>query len=136
MKKEKHMFSKKTLVLKTLSMPQQKNANGNVFGGWIISKMDIGGAILAKELTGGNVVTVKVVDVNFLKPIKVGDLIHCYAKFVKVGNTSITIDTLIWVKKLYSSPFGKCYTATKGRFIYVAINNTGQPRNIPLMSVL
>ncbi|QCI19340.1 acyl-CoA thioester hydrolase YciA [Buchnera aphidicola] len=136
MKEKIYKIFNTTLVLKTLSMPYHTNANGKIFGGWIVSKIDIGGAILAKEITGGNVVTVKISKVIFLKPIEVGDLIHCYAQPVKIGNSSITIKVKVWIKKICNPPIGKYYLSTKATIVYVAINNQGKPRTIPLLSIL
>ena len=76
------------LVLRTLAMPADTNANGDIFGGWIMSQMDIGGAILAKEIALGRVVTVSVTGITFLKPVAVGDVVCCYARCLKTGNSA------------------------------------------------
>ena len=83
------------LVLRTLAMPADTNANGDIFGGWLMSQMDIGGAIMAKEIAHGRVVTVRVDGMTFLRPVAVGDVVCCYANCVKRGNTSITISRQI-----------------------------------------
>ena len=80
------------LVLRTLAMPADTNANGDIFGGWLMSQMDMGGAILAKEIAHGRVVTVRVDGMTFLRPVAVGDVVCCYARCVKRGNTSISIN--------------------------------------------
>ena len=72
-----------TLILRTLAMPSDTNANGDIFGGWIMSQMDMGGAILAKELARGRVVTVSVDSMSFIRPVAVGDVVCCYGKCVK-----------------------------------------------------
>lgn len=126
----------KNLVLKTLAMPKNKNVNGNIFGGWIMSKMDIGGAILAKEISGCNVSTVCVNNINFLKPISVGDLVHCYANCICIGKTSITIKIEIWIKKILPILFGSFYCTTTAVFIYVAIDKYGKPKTLPKMTIL
>lgn len=91
--------SKGALLLRTLAMPSDTNANGDIFGGWIMSQMDMGGAILAKEIAHGRVVTVAVDSMNFIRPVAVGDVICCYGDCLSVGRTSIKIKVEVWVKK-------------------------------------
>lgn len=119
------------LVLRTLAMPADTNANGDIFGGWLMSQMDMGGAIQAKEIAHGRVVTVRVDGMTFLRPVAVGDVVCCYARCVKRGNTSITINVEVWVKKVMSEPIGQRYKATEALFIYVAVDNEGKPRPLP-----
>ncbi|CAL4320942.1 Acyl-CoA thioester hydrolase YciA [Buchnera aphidicola (Sipha maydis)] len=119
---------KKNMLLKTLAMPNNTNANGDVFGGWIMSQMDIGGAILAKQISLGRVVTVQAKKINFIHPISIGDIINCYGKCIKIGTSSIRIKIEIWVKRLYSKPVKEKYLSTYGTFIYVAIDKSGKPR--------
>jgi len=133
---EKNKLPKGTIVLKTLSMPADTNANGDVFGGWIMSQMDIGGAILAKEIAGGKVVTVRVNGITFLKSISVGDIVNCYADCIKIGKSSIKINIEIWIKKIHSQPLGQYYCAAEAEFIYVAINEIGRPRELLPMSII
>ena len=118
------------LVLRTLAMPADTNANGDIFGGWLMSQMDIGGA---KEIAHGRVVTVRVDGMTFLRPVAVGDVVCCYANCVKRGNTSITINMEVWVKKVSSEPIGQRYKATEALFIYVAVDNQGKPRALPAL---
>ncbi|CAL4322354.1 acyl-CoA thioester hydrolase YciA [Buchnera aphidicola] len=129
-------FPKGKIVLKTLSMPSDTNANGDIFGGWIMSQMDMGGAILAKEISGGGVVTVRVDGITFLKPVSVGDIVSCYANCIKIGKSSITINVEVWIKKIYSKPLGQYYCATEAVFIYVAIDKKGKPRELLPMSLI
>ncbi|WP_434524691.1 acyl-CoA thioester hydrolase YciA [Photorhabdus asymbiotica] len=119
------------LVLRTLAMPADTNANGDIFGGWLMSQMDIGGAILAKEIAEGRVVTVRVDGITFLKPVAVGDVVCCYAHCLKTGNSSITINIEVWVKKVASEPVGQRYRATEAIFTYVAVNEDNTPRRLP-----
>jgi len=86
-----------TLLLRTLAMPADTNPSGDIFGGWLMAQMDMGGAILAKELARGRVVTVAVDAITFLKPVAVGDVVCCYGQCVKVGNSSIKIKLETWV---------------------------------------
>lgn len=130
------ILSEKNLMLKTLAMPKNTNVNGNIFGGWIMSQMDIGGAILAKEISGNKVSTVHVKEINFLKPISIGDLVHCYAYCIHKGNTSMTIEIEIWIKKISNIYFGSFYCVAKAIFIYVSLDINGKPKNLPIMSIL
>ncbi|CAL4321815.1 Acyl-CoA thioester hydrolase YciA [Buchnera aphidicola (Eriosoma lanigerum)] len=123
-------FPQGEMVLRTLAMPANTNAHGDIFGGWIMSQMDMGGAILAKEIAKGRVVTVSVNDMVFFKPVNIGDIVACYAKCIRVGNSSITIHIEIWIKKVTSQPIGHFYQATKAIFIYVAINEYGKPKTL------
>lgn len=116
------------LVLRTLAMPADTNANGDIFGGWLMSQMDLGGAIQAKEIAHGRVVTVRVDGMTFLKPVAVGDVVCCYASCIKRGKTSITINIEVWIKKVASEPIGQRYKATEAVFIYVAVDSEGKPR--------
>lgn len=136
MKKKNNIVSQKNLMLKTLVMPSKKNVNGNIFGGWIMSQMDIGGAILAKEISGNKVSTVHVNYITFLKPISAGDLVFCYAKCIHTGNTSMTIQIEMWIKKISTKNFGSYYCAAKAIFIYVSLDFNGKPKNLPTMNVL
>lgn len=124
------------IVLKTLAMPAHTNANGDIFGGWIMSQMDIGGAILAKEIAGGRVVTVRVDGMTFLKPVSVGDVVSCYAKFLNIGTSSITINVEVWIKKVCSEPLGLSYCTTEAVFIYVAVDDKGKSRAIQIKEEL
>lgn len=119
------------LVLRTLAMPADTNANGDIFGGWIMSQMDIGGAILAKELARGRVVTVAVDAITFLKPVTVGDVVCCYAHCIRTGRSSITVNMEVWVKKVSSEPIGQRYCVTEAVFTYVAVSDEGKSRALP-----
>ena len=89
------------LLLRTLAMPSDTNANGDIFGGWIMSQMDLGGAILAKELAKGRVVTVTVDKMIFHRPISVGDVVCCYGTLVKLGRTSMQVKVEVFIKEVY-----------------------------------
>ncbi|MDU4313832.1 MAG: acyl-CoA thioester hydrolase YciA [Klebsiella michiganensis] len=102
-------------------------------GELVLRTMDIGGAIMAKEIAHGRVVTVRVDGMTFLRPVAVGDVVCCYANCVKRGNTSITINMEVWVKKVSSEPIGQRYKATEALFIYVAVDNQGKPRALPAL---
>ncbi|WP_410015237.1 acyl-CoA thioester hydrolase YciA [Sodalis sp. C49] len=119
------------LVLRTLAMPADTNANGDIFGGWLMSQMDMGGAILAKEIAEGRVVTVRVDGMTFLKPVAVGDVVCCYARCTGTGNSSLSINVEVWIKKVSSAPIGQRYRATEAAFTYVAVDDAGKARPLP-----
>ncbi|WP_294906482.1 acyl-CoA thioester hydrolase YciA [Tatumella sp. UBA2305] len=116
------------MVLRTLAMPADTNANGDIFGGWLMSQMDMGGAILAKEIANGRVVTVRVDGMTFLKPVAIGDVVSCHARCIRTGNSSITINVEVWIKKVSSEPIGQSYCTTEAVFIYVAVDEHGKSR--------
>ena len=119
------------LLLRTLAMPADTNANGDIFGGWIMSQMDIAGGIMAKELAQGRTVTVAVDAIKFIAPVKVGDVVCCYGHVVKIGNTSMKIALEIWVKPVLREGEDGHFMVTEASFTYVAIDNQGKKRLIP-----
>lgn len=118
------------LLLRTLAMPADTNSNGDIFGGWIMSQMDIGGGILAKEIAKGRVVTVKVDGMSFYKPVKVGHVVCCYGKCTKIGNSSLIIKLEVWIKPVLAEGPGERYCVTEAVFTYVAIDSEGNSRKI------
>ncbi len=128
---EKHKQPTGEMVLRTLAMPADTNANGDIFGGWLMSQMDMGGAILAKEIAEGRVVTVRVDGMSFLKPVAVADVVSCHAHCLRTGNSSMTINVEVWIKKVSSEPIGQTYCATEAVFVYVAVDNSGKSRPLP-----
>lgn len=118
-------------LLRTLAMPSNTNANGDIFGGWIMSQMDMAGGILAKEIAHGRVVTVAVESMNFIRPIMVGDVVCCYGRCIKIGRSSIKIKMEVWVKKVSNEPIGERYCVTNAVFTFVAVDNEGKSRTIP-----
>ena len=119
-------------ILRTLAMPADTNPNGDVFGGWIMSQMDMAGGILAKETARSRVVTVAVDSFKFLKPVKVGDVVCCYGRVLRIGNTSIAIALEVWVKSVQSETEEEWprFKVTEAIFTYVAIDAEGKKRAI------
>jgi acyl-CoA thioesterase YciA len=117
-------------ILRTLAMPADTNANGDIFGGWIMSQMDIAGGILAKETARSRVVTVAVDSFKFHKPVKVGDVVCCYGRVLRIGNTSITIALEVWVKSVMQETEEEWprFKVTEAIFTYVAIDADGNKR--------
>ncbi|MFD2180510.1 acyl-CoA thioester hydrolase YciA [Veronia pacifica] len=118
------------LLLRTLAMPADTNANGDIFGGWIMSQLDLAGAILAKEICGGKVVTVSVNEIVFKAPVGVGDVVCCYGECSNIGRTSMSIDLEVWVKPVATDGIGERYKVCEAVFNYVAINADGRPRPV------
>lgn len=116
------------LTIQTLAMPMDTNANGDIFGGWIVSQMDLAVGILAKKISKGRIVTVAINSMTFLKPVHVGDVVSCYAELVKIGNTSMTINVEVWVMPTDQHAQ---YQVTEGTFVSVAIDEQGLPRQVP-----
>lgn len=123
--------SQGTLLLRTLAMPSDTNANGDIFGGWIMSQMDMGGAILAKEIAHGRVVTVSADKMTFIRPVAVGDVVCCYGQCIYVGRSSLKIKVEVWVKRVSREPINERYCVTEAVFTFVAVDNNGKPRIIP-----
>ena len=119
-------------ILRTLAMPADTNANGDIFGGWIMSQMDIAGGILAKETARSRVVTVAVDSFKFLRPVKVGDVVCCYGRVLRTGTTSVIIELEVWVKHVLSEieEDWPRFKVTSAIFTYVAIDGHGRKRSI------
>jgi acyl-CoA thioesterase YciA len=122
------------LLLRTLSMPADTNANGDIFGGWIMSQLDLAGAILAQEISGGRIATVSVSSITFKKPVKVGDVVCCYGECVKIGRTSMSIDLEVWVKPIQEDKVNLRFQVCEANFNYVAIDLSGKPRLVQKFS--
>ena len=123
---------KGSLILRTLAMPADTNPNGDLFGGWVMSQMDIAGGILAKETAHSRVATVAVDGFKFLKPVKVGDVVCCYGRVLRIGTTSIAIDLEVWVKHVRreTEEDWPRFKVTEALFTYVAIDAEGNKRAI------
>jgi acyl-CoA thioesterase YciA len=119
------------MVLRTEAMPKDANANGDIFGGWIMSQMDIGGGLLAKEVARGRVTTVTVDKMAFVRPVRVGDTICVYADVLRIGNSSMDIRLEVWAKGLIEDFEAQRHIVTEGIFRYVAIGQDRRPRRIP-----
>ena len=115
------------LVIRTIAMPGDTNANGDIFGGWLISQMDLGGAISARNVAHSRVTTVAVDGMSFLAPVYVGDIVNCYATLEKVGRTSMKIRVDVWVQRAKE---GTRVHVTEGLFTYVAIDDAGRPQPV------
>lgn len=117
------------LALRMLAMPADTNPSGDIFGGWVMSQMDIAGGTTAWKRAGGRVATVAVDGFVFHKPINVGDVVSCYCDIVRVGRTSITILVEAWA--LRDRREESLVRVTEGTFTFVALDDNGQKRPVP-----
>lgn len=116
------------LTVRTIAMPADTNANGDIFGGWVMSQMDQAGGIAGVERAQGRVVTVKVDSMTFIAPMKVGDVLEVYTEVESIGRTSMKIHVEAFAQRFQTTKRDKVTDAT---FTFVAIDDAGRPRPIP-----
>lgn len=116
------------LTVRLIAMPADTNANGDIFGGWVMSQMDQAGGIAAVERAQGRAVTVAVEAMTFLSPMKIGDVLCVYTSVGKVGRTSMKIHIEAWAQRFRTHLREKVTVAT---FTFVAIDEDGRPRPVP-----
>lgn len=129
MNKKNTVLPDKQPAIRVAAMPADTNSAGTIFGGWIMSQVDIAGSIIALERAKGRVVTVAVNSFEFHQPVFVGDLISCYAEVIKVGRTSITVKVEVYAQRCPSNP--KTIKVTQAELTYVALDENRKPRGIP-----
>jgi acyl-CoA thioesterase YciA len=115
------------LTVRVAAMPADTNANGDIFGGWVLSQMDQAGGIAAVEAAGGRVVTVAIDAMHFIRPVKVGDVLCVYTAVDHVGRTSMKIHVEAWARRFHNRAREKVTVAT---FTFVAIDENGRPRPV------
>jgi acyl-CoA thioesterase YciA len=118
-----------TPALRVMPMPADVNANGDVFGGWIMSQVDIAGATVAMRRARGRVATVSVDSFSFKQPVSVGDIVSFYAEIVATGRTSIKVDVAVYAERNPVQPV--IVKVTEAVLTYVAINQQGVKRELP-----
>ena len=116
------------LALRISAMPADTNANGDIFGGWVMSRMDQAGGIAGVERARGRVVTVKVDTMTFIRPVRVGDVLSVFTEVESIGRTSMKIHIEAWAHRFQTLSLDKVTDAT---FTFVAIDDNGKPRVIP-----
>jgi acyl-CoA thioesterase YciA len=114
--------------LRTIAMPADANANGDIFGGWMLSQMDLAGSIIAAQTARAKVATVGIEAMSFKSPVFIGDEVSCYCKVVRTGNTSVTIQIESWARGRLDE---KARKVTEGKFTYVALGSDRRPVPIP-----
>lgn len=118
------------LTIRTVAMPADTNPSGDIFGGWVMSQMDIAGGIASTERARGRTVTVAVDSMAFIAPVKVGDILCVYTEVQKAGTTSITVAIEAWVRR---GRIGDRVKVTAGHFVYVALGEDGKKRAVPAL---
>lgn len=115
------------LALQTIAMPADTNANGDIFGGWLMAQMDLGASVVARTRSNGKVATVAVNAMTFHKPVHVGDLVTIYSELLKEGTTSMHVGVEAWITRL---PEGIRLKVTEAKFVFVAVDGQGNKRTL------
>ena len=116
-------------ALRVMPMPADANQNGDIFGGWIMSQVDIAGGTLAGRVARGRVATVAVKEFVFKQPVQIGDVLSFYADVVRIGRTSITVTVEVYAERRPETP--TVVKVTEATLTYVAIDGNGRPRPVP-----
>jgi acyl-CoA thioesterase YciA len=117
------------LVLKVIPMPGDCNANGDIFGGWVMANVDLAGAVVPARYAGGRMATVAVNEFVFKHPVRVGDILSFFAKMTRVGRTSMTVKIEVYAERFGTQ--GEYAKVTEASLTYVAIDEHGKPREVP-----
>ena len=117
------------LVLRVMPLPADANGNGDVFGGWIMAQVDLAGSVLPARIAKGRIATVAVKEFIFKQPVSIGDLLSFYARIERVGRTSITVRVEVWAERNPADPV--VVKVTEANLTYVAIDRSGQSREVP-----
>jgi len=130
-----HLPTDREPVIRIIPMPKDTNPNGDIFGGWLMSHVDLAGSIVAAARIRGRMATVAVNHFNFKHPVYVGDLVSIYGQVEHVGNTSLTVSTEVFVQRNTLDPnSGEVVRVTDAQVTYVALDDTGRPTTIPPLS--
>ena len=119
----------KELVLKVIPMPADCNANGDIFGGWVMAQVDLAGSVIPARYSDGRLATVAVNEFIFKQPVRVGDILSFYSELVRIGRTSMTVKVEVYAERFHSQR--KYVKVTEALVTYVAIDDAGQPRAVP-----
>lgn len=119
----------KELVLKVIPMPGDCNANGDIFGGWVMAQVDLAGAVIPARYTQGRQATVAVNQFIFKQPVRVGDILSFFGSLTRLGRTSVTVQVEVYAERFRSQ--GTYIKVTEASLTYVAIDENGQPRELP-----
>jgi acyl-CoA thioesterase YciA len=116
------------LAIRVMAMPADTNASGDIFGGWLMSQVDIAGSIIARRRANGRIVTVAVDSFQFHQPVFVGDLVSCYARITRVGRTSLTVNVKAYAERQGATH--ECIQVTEADLTYVAVDEQRRPRPV------
>jgi acyl-CoA thioesterase YciA len=123
----------KELVLKVIPMPADCNANGDIFGGWVMAQVDLAGSVIPARYAEGRMATVAVNEFIFKQPVRVGDILSLYSELTRIGRTSMTVKVEVYAERFRSQ--GRYIKVTEASVTYVAIDDAGQPRPVPPSSL-
>ena len=115
------------LSLQTVAMPRDTNASGDIFGGWLVSQMDLAAMVAATRIAGGRAVTVAINGMAFYTPVHVGAVVSCYTEVLEIGRSSMRINVEAWITEKDSFEQMK---VTEGEFVFVAIDQNGRTRYV------
>jgi acyl-CoA thioesterase YciA len=115
------------LSLQTIAMPRDANFNGDIFGGWLLSQMDLAGAVLARRVAKGRVATVAIDSMVFLRPVPIGSVVSCHSRLLGIGRSSMQVMVEVWI----GDHPGEQQKVTEGKFTFVAIDDGGRTRAVP-----
>lgn len=128
---DRHLFPRnRQPTVRVVAMPADTNAAGRIFGGWIMSQMDIAGSVVAIEYANSRVVTVAVTSMEFHKAVNVGDLVSCFAKIEKAGKTSLTVNVEVFAQRGLED-YIQYIKVTEATIVYVAVHHDGTPKPLP-----
>lgn len=116
------------LSIQVLAMPADTNPSGDIFGGWILSQMDIAGGLFCRKIVKGRVVTIVVNAINFKLPVFIGDTLCCYVELIRIGNTSITVHVEAWANREFEESILE--KVTEGDYTYVKVDKDRKPEKI------
>lgn len=116
------------LTLRTMAMPADTNASGDIFGGWVLSQMDLAGGIAAGQRASGRVVTIAIDRMKFIRPVHVGDVLCIYTRVGRIGRSSMEINMEAWALR---HRYGQREKVTEAMFTFVAVDEDGRPRPVP-----
>lgn len=117
------------LAIRVMATPADTNPSGDIFGGWLMSQVDIAGSIIARRRAQGRIVTVAVDSFHFRKPVFIGDVISCYAKITRIGDTSLTVNFRAFAERQGKSHH--THLVTEADLTYVAVDEQRRPRHLP-----
>ena len=120
----------KELVMKVIPMPSDCNANGDIFGGWVMAQVDLAGSVIPARYTQGRMATVAVNEFVFKQPVRVGDILSFFSKLIRIGRTSVTVRVEVYAER--SRNQGHYIKVTEALVTYVALDDEGRPRVIPV----
>ena len=115
------------LTLQTVAMPKDTNSNGDIFGGWLVSQMDLAAMVTATRIANGRAATVAINGMGFYTPVHVGSVVTCYTEVLEIGRSSIRINVEVWITRVRETEQVK---VTEGEFVFVAIDEKGRTRHI------